>query len=129
MIVAMLAMLTMDVALDDVVDMPVVRDRDVLAADAMNVARRVRAARVRRIARRHDVGSAELVFVDVVAVRMVEVRVMHVVDVIAMTDCEMTALRAVDVIVAVVNVRFHTRSPRRTVSLELRARTKPSMRP
>lgn len=37
----MFAMLAMDVALDDVVDMPHVRNRHVLAADAVLVFRRV----------------------------------------------------------------------------------------
>ncbi len=36
-IVAMLAMLTMHVSGDDVIDVPGVRDRDVFAADAVHV--------------------------------------------------------------------------------------------
>jgi len=69
-VVAVAAVLAVDVALDDVIDVAVVRDRDVIAADAVHVGARMRAAGVRRIAGDH-IGRAQLVLVDVVAVRMV----------------------------------------------------------
>jgi hypothetical protein len=84
-VVAVFAVLPMDVAIDDVVDVAVVRDRDVIASDAVNVRARMRAASVRRIARNH-VGLAELVLVDMVAVRMVQVPIVHVVDVVVVHD-------------------------------------------
>ncbi len=106
MIVAVLAVLAVHVTVDDVIDMPDVRDRDVFAADAVHVVDRVRIARVVRIAARHVV-FAELVFVDVVAVRMMEVPVVHVIHVIFMAHGEMAACGSVKMVVAVMNVRFH----------------------
>jgi hypothetical protein len=108
-IVAVLAMLAMHVAIDDVIDVPDVRDRDVFAADAVHVIERVRIARVIRIAA-SEIVLSEFVFVDVIAVRMVEVPVVHVVHVILMANGEMAACGAVKVVVAIVNVRFHGRT-------------------
>jgi hypothetical protein len=108
-IVAVLAMLTMHVPGDDVIDVSGVRNRDVLAADAVHVIDRMRIARVVRIAAREIVFS-EFVLVDVIAVRMVEMPVVHVIDVIFMANGEMAACGTVKVIVAIVNVRFHVRT-------------------
>ena len=105
MIVAVLAVLAMHVAVDDVIDVPGMRDRDVFATDAVNVIDGVRRAIV-RIATLQIV-LAELVLVDVVAVRVVQVAVVHVIDVIVVPDREMSARIAVNVFVPVVNVRFH----------------------
>ncbi len=46
-------------------------------------------------------------FVDVIAVRMVQVRVVNVIDVIAVTDGEVAAIDAVYVVVSIMNARFH----------------------
>ena len=105
MIVAVLAVLAMHVTVDDVIDMAGMRDRDVFAADAVNVIYGVRRAIVRIAAL--QIVLAELVLVDVVAVRMVQVAVVDVIDVIVVPDREMPARVAVNVLVPVVNVRFH----------------------
>lgn len=110
MIVAVFAMLTVDVPVDDVIDVTVVRDRDVLATDAVDVVYGVRTAVVGRIARQ-EIGRAKLVFVDVIAVRVVQVGVVHVIDVIAVPDREMPAIFAMHVVVAIMNVRLHRPSP------------------
>lgn len=110
MVVAVFAMLAMDVTLDHVVDVSVVRNRGVFATDAVNMIGGMGAAGVRRIAR-HQICGSELVFVDVVAMRMVQVGVVNVIDVVVMAHREMPAVFPVFVIVTVVNVRFHLMSP------------------
>ncbi len=109
MIVAVRAVLTMHVACDDVIDVSRVRDRDVLAADAVHVIDRMRIARVARVAAR-EIVLPEFVLVDVIAVRMVEMPVVHVIHVIFMAYGEMAASGTVKVVVAIVNVRFHVRT-------------------
>jgi hypothetical protein len=101
----MLPVLTMHVAVDDVIDVPGMRDRDVFAADAVDVIRGVRRAIVWIAAL--QIVLAELVLVDVIAVRVVQVPVVHVIDVIVVPHREMPARVAVNVLVPVVNVRFH----------------------
>ena len=101
----MFAVLAMDVARDDVIDVPLVRDRDVLAADAVLVLPCVRIATMTRIARL-QIARAELVFVDVIAVRMVEVTVVGVIDMIVVSHGHMAACGAVDVFVTIVDVFF-----------------------
>jgi hypothetical protein len=115
-IVAVLAMLAMHVTVDDIIDVPGMRDRDVFATDAVLVIARMRIARVAGIAGRHVVLS-ELVFVDVIAVRMVEVPVVHVIHVVLMANGEMAARGTVKVIVAIVNVRFHVRTSTRDIQV------------
>ncbi len=115
-IVAVLAMLAMHVTVDDIIDVPGMRDRDVFATDAVLVIARMRIARVAGIAGRHVVLS-ELVFVDVIAVRMVEVPVVHVIHVVLMENGEMAARGTVKVIVAIVNVRFHVRTSTRDIQV------------
>ena len=105
MVVAMFAMLTVDVAIDDVIDMTLMRNRHVLAADAVFVIPRVGIAAMARIARFH-VARAEFVFVEVIAVRMVQMAVVRVVDVVVMADCRVATSDAVDVFVPIMNVFF-----------------------
>ena len=50
MIVAVFAVLAVDVTVNDVIDMPGVRNRDVLAADTVLMLRGVRVAGVARVA-------------------------------------------------------------------------------
>lgn len=106
MIVAVLAVLAMDVLAHDVVDVALMRDRKVLAAHAVAVTRLVRVAGVKRLAR-HDVGRPEFVFVEVIAVGMMEVPVVDIVDVIVVDHGEMPARFAVQMLVPIVNVLFH----------------------
>jgi hypothetical protein len=103
----MLAVLAMELALDEVVDVALMRHRDVFAPDAVDVVVRVRAAQAERIAG-PQVRRIELVLVDVTAVRVMQVAVVHVVDVIAVADRKVTAAGTVYVLVLVVNERFHT---------------------
>ena len=105
MVVAMFAVLAVDVSLDDVVDVAVVRDRDVVAAYAVHVVSRMGAAGVLRIAG-CEVRGGELMFVDVVAVWMVQVPVVNVIDVVVVDHREVAASRAVLVLVPVVHVVF-----------------------
>ena len=105
----MFAVLTMDVASDDIIDVPGVRYRNVFATDAVHVIERMRIARVARVAARQIVFS-KLVLVDVIAVRMMEMPVVHVIHVIFMANGEMAACGTVKVVVAIVNVRFHGRT-------------------
>ncbi len=109
MIVAVLAMLTMHVSGDDIIDVSGVRDRDVLAADAVHVIDRMGIARVVRIAAR-EIVLPKFVLVDMVAVRMVEMPVVNVIHVIFMANGEMAACGTVKMVVAIVNVRFHVRT-------------------
>ena len=110
MIVAVLAVLAVHVTVDDVIDVTGMRNRDVLAADAVNVIVVMRVAGMApRIARR-EIALAELVLVDVILMRVVQVTVVHVVDVIAVTHREMPAAVTVNVLVPVVDVRLHKHS-------------------
>lgn len=59
-----------------------------------------------RIAHGNDIRRTKFVLVDVVAMGMMEMRVMDVVDMIVVMHREMTARFAMDVLVAIVNVRF-----------------------
>ena len=101
----MFAVLAMNVALDDVVDMPHVRNRDVLAADAVLVLRRVRIAAMARIARLQIV-RAEFVFHEMIAVRMMQMAVVRVIDVIVVPNRRMATGHPVNVLVPIVNVFF-----------------------
>ncbi len=105
MVVAMFAVLAMDVAVDDVIDMTRVRDRRVLAAHAVQMLGRMRIARVLRVARQRLEGP-EFVLVHVIFVRMVEVAVVNVIHVVLVLHGEMSAAGAVDVRVPVMHVAF-----------------------
>jgi len=102
----MFAVLPMHVTADDVIDVPVVRNREMFASDTVHVIFRVRVARMAGIAA-DDVVRSKLMFVDVVAVRMVQVPVVHVIHMILVADGKMTACVSVQVFVPIVNVRFH----------------------
>jgi hypothetical protein len=95
----------MDVTADHVIDVPVVRDRNVFAADAVNMIARVRVARVVRVAR-NEIGGRELMLVDMVVVRMMEMSVVRVIDVVLVHDREMPAIIPVTVRVGVMDVLF-----------------------
>jgi hypothetical protein len=101
-VVAVFAVLTVQLAVDQIIDMADVRDRHVLAADAVLVALRVPAGRLSRSAGYH-VARPDLVLVDMVAMGVVEVPVVRVVDVIVVPHRHMSAARTVLVIVSIVN--------------------------
>src|SRR5690606_27179554 len=100
---AVVAVWVMQVAVDDVVDVIAVGYRLVAAARAVDVIGRVGAAVVARGAGggilRIDI---EPVLVHVVAVRVVQVTVVHVVDVVVVANRRVPAARAVLVVVIVV---------------------------
>ena len=100
MVVAVPGVRVMQVPCDEVVDVIAVRDRLVTATSAVDVARGVTGAAVRRRAGRR-IGGANLedALVDVPIVTVVEVAIVEVVDVVAMADGEVAAVCAVDVIV------------------------------
>jgi hypothetical protein len=109
-IVAMRAVRTMDVPVDEVIDVIAVRHRRVATVGAVLVAACVTAAAV--------VGSAasgvraadgEPVLVDMVAVELVQVAVVQVVGVALVADGRMAAARTVLVIVLHVSVAAHGR--------------------
>lgn len=105
MIVAMVAMLMMQVSLDEVVGVVAVRDRLVAAAGTVLVACVVAAARViwragARIGLRHR----DRVIVDVPLVRMMHVPVVQVVRMPLVRDRRVPAIRAVLVIMSLVRV-------------------------
>jgi hypothetical protein len=68
-IVAVLAVRAVDMTVHDVIDVPGVRNRDVLAADAVLMLRIVRVAGVAGFARL-EVAVAELVLDEVIAARV-----------------------------------------------------------
>ncbi|GAC1551683.1 MAG: hypothetical protein NVS3B16_26410 [Vulcanimicrobiaceae bacterium] len=128
MIVAVFPVLPMDMSADHVIDVPVVRNGGMLAADAVHVVARMRAARVCRVAT-DQVGFAELMLVDVVAVRMMEVGIVHVIDVIVVPDGQMAAVFPVLMVVPIVDVRFQGYSLRRRNAQVERVQTFAPARP
>ncbi len=102
----MLAVLAVQLAVDDVIDVAFVRHRDVFAADAVHVIVRVGAFRARGLAAERA-GRLQFVFVDVAVVRVMQVPVVDVVDVVAVADRDVAAAGAVDVLVTVVDEKFH----------------------
>ena len=102
----MFVVLTVDVPVDDVIDVSVVRNRDVLASDPVKVIRRVCVAAV-RLAARGDVAGRELVLENGIARGMVQMTVVHVVDVIVVSDGQMTTILSVDVLVTIMGGRYH----------------------
>ncbi len=105
MIVAMFVVLAVNVPLDDVVDMTLMRNRDVFATDAVLVLRLVGIAAMTRVARL-QIARAELVFVEVIAVRVMQMAIVRVIDVIVVPDGHVAACRTVNVFVEIVNVFF-----------------------
>ncbi len=108
MVVAVRPVTAVNVAGDDVIDVPRMRNHRVAAADAVDMIGRVAAARMAARARVGVVRRGEqFVFVDVLAVNVVKMSVVHVIDVVVVPDTRMPAINAVAVLVLVVNVMFH----------------------
>jgi hypothetical protein len=100
--------LPMDVTRDDVIDVAVVRNGNVLAADAVEMRRFMRVARMRlALGDDDDVDFTELVLEHRGAHGMVEMSVVHVVDVVVVAHGQMTAVLTVDVIVTIVGGSYH----------------------
>ena len=94
---------------DDVVDVIAMGNGFVTATGAMGVGGIVAAASVIGCARRWVVAAdRELVLVDMIAMRMVQMAVMQVVDVTVMLDLGVAAVSAMLVVVIVVGVAAHT---------------------
>jgi hypothetical protein len=100
-VVAVIAVRMVQVAVDEIVDVIPMRHRFMAAPRPVDVARRVAAA-----ARRALVGifgaDFEPVLVDMIAVRMMQMTVMHVINVIAVLDCCMSTVRAMPMVVVCV---------------------------
>ena len=106
MVVAVVAVRVVQVAIDEVIDVVAMRHRFVAAAGAMHVAGFVAVAVVVRGADVRVGGAdGDAVFIDVVAVRVVQVAVVQVINVAFVFDGGVTAIRAVLVFVVGV-VRF-----------------------
>lgn len=99
-IVAMVAVRMVQMSVDQIVDVIAVGHGRVAAAGTMQVSRLMSAAlMIGRATVGIGCAHVEAVFVDVVAMRMVQMTVVQVVDVVAMPDCRMPAVRTVLVIV------------------------------
>ncbi|KWF18251.1 hypothetical protein WT56_30435 [Burkholderia pseudomultivorans] len=92
MVVAVVAMRVMKAAVDQIIDVIAMRNGFMPAARPVHMARLMVAA-VRRTPVRIFRADFDLVFVYVIAVRMVQVAVMEIVDVVAMLDCRMATSR------------------------------------
>jgi hypothetical protein len=115
-VIAMVPVGMMEVAIDQVIDVIAVRYGFVPASRAVDVARVMGAAIVvRRTLIRVFCADLERVFVDVIAMRMVQMSIMQVIDVVAMPDGGMSAVCTMLVIVMGM-VRFvagaHAYAPR-----------------
>ena len=105
MIVAMIAVRVMQVAVDQIVDMVTVRDGFMAAAGPVLVTLRMAAASMLRRARVGILGAdIEDVFVEVVAVRVMQVTVVEIIHVVAVLHGDVSAARPVSVRVVVVNL-------------------------
>jgi len=95
-VVAVIAVREVQVAIDQVIHMVTVRDHFVPAAGAVDVIGTVTGAGVGRGAG-YRVGGADgnHVFIDMIAVREVQVAIVQVIDVVIVTDGGMAAVRAV----------------------------------
>ncbi len=104
MIVAVVAVLVMQVTIDEVVRVVTVRDRFVAAVWAVLVIRGV----LRRVVGRASGGvlpvDRERVVVDVIAVDVVEVAVVQIVRVAIVLDSGVAAARSVDVLMVTVRL-------------------------
>ena len=106
MVVAVVAVRVVQVAIDEVVDVVAMRHRFVAAAGAVHVSRFVAAAVVfRRAGVRVGGTDGDDVFVNVVAMRVMQVAVVQVINVAFVLDGGVAAVRAVLVVVVGV-VRF-----------------------
>ncbi|WP_174902454.1 hypothetical protein [Burkholderia pseudomultivorans] len=92
MIVAVVAMRVMKAAVDQIIDVIAMRNGFMPAARTVHMARLMIAA-VRRTPVRIFRADFDLVFVYVIAVRMVQVAVVEIVDVVAMLDRRMATSR------------------------------------
>jgi hypothetical protein len=97
MIIAMVAMRMMQVAINQIVHMVPMRHRLVAASGPMHVTRAVTGAAMLRSALA-GIGRGDLddMFIDVVAMDMMEMPVMQIVNMAVMMDGRMTAIRAVN---------------------------------
>ena len=104
----MRAVTSMNVAGDDVVDVPGVRDDVMAATDAVHVVGGMSGAGVPgRAIVWIALRGGDLVLVDVFAVNVVQMSIVHVVDVIVMLNAQVAAVVAVPVLVQIVNVMLH----------------------
>jgi hypothetical protein len=124
-VVAVIAVRVMQVAGDEVIDVIAVRDRGMAAARAVHVIFRVTGALMlrRALARIRGV-DGDRALVDVVAVHVMEMTVVHVVDVAGVANRLMAAGRAVNVrVLALMRVRgAHAQLPASSV----RTRSRPA---
>lgn len=108
MVVAVRTMTTMDVPSDDVVDVAGVRDDVMAAADTVYV---IGGMAGTGVSERAIIGIAlrrgNLMLIDVLAMNMVQMSIVHVVDVIIVPNTKMTTVVAVPVLVLIVNVMLH----------------------
>jgi hypothetical protein len=111
MIVAMAAVRMVQMAIDEIIDMIGVWDALVSAARSMDVMRVMLATRMRRCAGR-PVRRADFkdVFINVIAMHMVQVTVVQVIDMAVVLQGDMAATRGMCVGVILVFGASHTRS-------------------
>jgi hypothetical protein len=104
-IVAMIAVLVMKMAADEVIDMITVRNRGVSAIGAVPVAALVSAAAVPGSAAiRVAVAHADAMFIHVIVMDVMKMPVVQIIDVAVVPDGSVAALRAMDVLVAFVSL-------------------------
>jgi hypothetical protein len=89
----MVAVRVMKMAVDQVIDMIAMRYGLVSAARAVDVTRIVATAAWRTLVRIIRI-DLDLVFVYMIAMRMVQMAIVQIVDVVAMRDCGVSAARA-----------------------------------
>ncbi len=104
MVVAVAAMSSMNVAVDQVIDVSEVRYSFVTAADAMFVTHLVRLARMIGRALRGRHVRIELMLVDVIAVNVMQVTVVYVIHVVVVHDRDVLAVVVVPMLVPVMDV-------------------------
>ncbi|KWF36867.1 hypothetical protein WL88_01400 [Burkholderia diffusa] len=92
-VITVVAMRVMKAAVDQIIDVIAVRYSLVPATRAVHMTRLMVTA-VRRTFVRIFRADLDLMFVDMIAVRMVQVAIMEIVYVVAMLDCGVTAVRA-----------------------------------
>jgi len=107
-IVTMRTVSSMNVAGNDVVDVPGMRDDVVAAADTVNMVGGMSGAGMSgRAIVWIALRGGDLVLVDVFTVHVVQMSIVHVVDVIVMLNAQVAAVVAVPVLVQIVNVMLH----------------------
>ena len=94
----MVAMRVVEMPIDEIVDMAVMRHRLVSAAGTMDVARLMAGtAVIRRAGVRVRLRHLDLMLVHVVAMRMVQMAIMQIVDMVAVPQCGVAAAGAMRV--------------------------------